>query len=130
MLFRSDLGLALISGAAAIISILLAFMGQFTALIRTIPVPVMGGVSLLLFGVIAASGIRMLVESKVDYSKPKNLILTSIVLIIGLSGAHLDLGTVSLKGMALATLLSIAVSLLFEVFERLGWLSSHDIMEP
>ena len=117
-------------GGAAIISILLAFMGQFTALIRTIPVPVMGGVSLLLFGVIAASGIRMLVESKVDYSKPKNLILTSIVLIIGLSGAHLDLGTVSLKGMALATLLSIAVSLLFEVFERLGWLSSHDIMEP
>ncbi|MFC3914281.1 uracil permease [Pseudaeromonas sharmana] len=117
-------------GGAAIISILLAFMGQFTALVRTIPVPVMGGVSLLLFGVIAASGIRMLVESKVDYSKPKNLILTSIVLIIGLSGAHLDLGTVSLKGMALATLLSIAVSLLFEVFERLGWLSSHDIMEP
>lgn len=77
--------------------------GQFTALIRTIPVQVMGGVSLLLFGVIAASGIRMLVESKVDYSKPKNLILTSIVLIIGLSGAHLDIGSVSLKGMALAT---------------------------
>ena len=90
----------------------------------------MGGVSLLLFGVIAASGIRMLVESKVDYSKPKNLILTSIVLIVGLSGAHLDLGSVSLKGMALATLLSIAISLLFEVFERLGWMSTYDIMEP
>ncbi len=117
-------------GGAAVISILLAFFGQFTALIRTIPVPVMGGVSLLLFGVIAASGIRMLVESKVDYSKPKNLILTSIVLIIGLSGAHLDIGSVSLKGMALATLLSIAVSLLFELFERLGWMSTYDIMEP
>ena len=90
----------------------------------------MGGVSLLLFGVIAASGIRMLVESKVDYSKPKNLILTSIVLIVGLSGAHLDLGSVSLKGMALATLLSIAISLLFEVFERLGWMSTYDIKEP
>lgn len=72
----------------------------------------------------------MLVESKVDYSKPKNLILTSIVLVVGLSGAHLDLGTVSLKGMALATLLSIVVSLLFEVFERLGWISTQDIMEP
>jgi uracil permease len=72
----------------------------------------------------------MLVESKVDYSKPKNLILTSIVLIVGLSGAHLDIGTVSLKGMALATLLSIIVSLLFEVFERLGWMSTYDIMEP
>ncbi len=117
-------------GGAAILSILLAFFGQFTAAIRTIPVPVMGGVSLLLFGVIAASGIRMLVESKVDYSKPKNLILTSIVLIVGLSGAHLDLGSVSLKGMALATLLSIAISLLFEVFERLGWMSTYDIMEP
>ena len=117
-------------GGAAVLSILLAFFGQFTAVIRTIPVPVMGGVSLLLFGVIAASGIRMLVESKVDYSKPKNLILTSIVLIIGLSGAHLDLGSVSLKGMALATLLSIAVSLLFELFERLGWISTYDIMEP
>mgnify|MGYP003590644005 CR=1 FL=1 len=117
-------------GGAAVLSVLLAFLGQFTALVRTIPVPVMGGVSLLLFGVIAASGVRMLVESKVDYSKPKNLILTSIVLVVGLSGAHLDLGTVSLKGMALATLLSIVVSLLFEVFERLGWISTQDIMEP
>lgn len=117
-------------GGAAIISILLAFFGQFTALIRTIPVPVMGGVALLLFGVIAASGIRMLVESKVDYSKPKNLILTSIILIVGLSGAHIELGSVSLKGMALATLLSVFVSLLFALFERLGWMSSYDIMEP
>ena len=117
-------------GGAAVISILLAFFGQFTALIRTIPVPVMGGVALLLFGVIAASGIRMLVESKVDYSKPKNLILTSIILIVGLSGAHIELGSVSLKGMALATLLSVFVSLLFALFERLGWMSSYDIMEP
>lgn len=117
-------------GGAAVLSILLAFFGQFTALIRTIPVPVMGGVSLMLFGVIAASGVRMLVESKVDYSKPKNLVLTSIVLIVGLSGAHVDIGTVSLKGMALATLLAIVVSLLFELFERLGWISSYDIMEP
>ena len=117
-------------GGAAIISILLAFFGQFTALIRTIPVPVMGGVALLLFGVIAASGIRMLVESKVDYSKPKNLILTSIILIVGLSGAHVELGSVSLKGMALATLLSVVVSLLFALFERMGWMSTYDIMEP
>ena len=117
-------------GGAAVISVLLAFFGQFTALIRTIPVPVMGGVALLLFGVIAASGVRMLVESKVDYSKPKNLILTSIILIVGLSGAHIELGSVSLKGMALATLLSIFVSLLFALFEHLGWMSTYDIMEP
>lgn len=117
-------------GGAAIISILMAFMGKFTAIIGSIPVPVMGGVSLLLFGVIAASGIRMLVESKVDYSKPKNLILTSIVLIVGLSGAHVEVGTVSLKGMALATLLAIVVSLLFGLFEKIGLISTQEILEP
>ena len=117
-------------GGAALISIVMAFMGKFTALIGSIPVPVMGGVSLLLFGVIAASGVRMLVESKVDYSKPKNLILTSIVLIVGLSGAHVEIGTVSLKGMALATLLAIVVSLLFGLFEKMGLISKLEIIEP
>jgi len=117
-------------GGAAIISVVMAFMGKFTALIASIPTAVMGGVSLLLFGVIAASGIRMLVESKVDYSKPKNLILTSIVLVVGLSGAHIELGTVSLKGMALATILSIFVSLAFGLFEKMGLMSKHDIIEP
>jgi uracil permease len=113
-------------GGAAVISIAMAFMGKFTAVIASIPVPVMGGVSLLLFGVIAASGVRMLVESKVDYSKPKNLILTSIVLTVGLSGAHVEVGTVSLKGMALATLLAIVVSLLFGLFEKLGLMRERD----
>lgn len=117
-------------GGAAVISVVMAFMGKFTALIASIPTAVMGGVSLLLFGVIAASGIRMLVESKVDYSKPKNLILTSIVLVVGLSGAHIELGTVSLKGMALATILSIFVSLLFGLFEKMGLMSKQDIIEP
>src|SRR5690606_26967329 len=56
-------------GGAAVLAILLSFFGDFSALISSIPSPVMGGVSLLLFGVIAASGIRMLVESKVDYTK-------------------------------------------------------------
>lgn len=112
-------------GGAAIISVAMAFFGKFTALIGSIPGPVMGGVSLLLFGVIAASGVRMLVESKVDYSKPKNLVLTSIVLIIGLSGAHVEIGTVSLKGMALATILSIVISLLFALFEKMGLMSNE-----
>ena len=117
-------------GGAAVISIVMAFLGKFTAIIGSIPVAVMGGVSLLLFGVIAASGIRILVESKVDYSKPKNLILTSIVLIVGLSGAHIEVGTVSLKGMALATLLAIVVSLLFSLFENMGLMSTQEIREP
>lgn len=107
-------------GGAAIISIIISFFGKLSAGIQTIPQPVMGGVSLLLFGIIAASGLRMLVESKVDYSKPKNLVLTSVVLIIGLSGAHVQIGTVQLTGMTLATILSIVVSLLFKVFEVTG----------
>lgn len=106
-------------GGAAVIAIILSFFGKLTEIIRTIPVPVMGGVSLLLFGVIAASGVRMLVETKVDYSKASNLILTSIVLVIGISGATLTIGSFSLKGMALATVLAILISLFFKLLEKL-----------
>ncbi|MFZ5646552.1 MAG: uracil permease [Bacillota bacterium] len=107
-------------GGAAIIAILLSFFGKLSAAIQSIPVPVMGGISLLLFGVIAASGIRMLLESKVDYSKARNLILTSVVLIVGISGAHLEIGAVSLRGMGLATVISILLSLAFKLFDVLG----------
>ena len=110
-------------GGAAVISIVISFFGKLSAAIQTIPLPVMGGVSLMLFGVIAASGIRMLVESKIDYSKPKNLILTAFVLVIGLSGAKVTIGSVTLAGMALATVISIVISLLFKLFETLGWLN-------
>jgi uracil permease len=104
-------------GGAGVIAIILSFVGKLAAAIQSIPTPVMGGISLLLFGIIAASGIRMLVESKVDYSKAKNLILTSVVLIIGISGAHISLGTVEMKGMALATVVAILVSLTFKLLE-------------
>ncbi len=104
-------------GGAAVIAIVLSFVGKLAAAIQSIPVPVMGGISLLLFGVIAASGIRMLLEAKVDYSKAKNLILTSVVLIVGISGAHISFGTVDMKGMALATVVSILVSLVFKLLE-------------
>lgn len=107
-------------GGAAVISILISFIGKLSAAITTIPNPVMGGVSLLLFGTIAASGIRMLVDQKVDYSKPRNLVLTAVVLVVGLSGAHLQIGTVTLAGMALATVISILISLTFKIFEVTG----------
>ncbi len=107
-------------GGAAAISILISFIGKLSAAITTIPTPVMGGVSLLLFGTIAASGIRMLVEQKVDYSKPKNLVITAVVLVLGLSGAHLQIGTVTLAGMALATVISIIISVVFKIFEVTG----------
>lgn len=105
---------------AALIAILVSFVGKAAAAIRAIPVPVMGGVCLLLFGVIAAAGIRMLVEKKVDYTRPRNLVLTSVVLISGISGAAVKLGTVELRGMALGTVVAIVLSLLFWGFDRLG----------
>ena len=107
-------------GGAAVIAILVSFSGKLAAMIRSIPVPVMGGVCILLFGVIAAAGIRMLIEKKVDYTQPRNLILTSVVLISGISGAAVKLGTVELRGMALGTVVAICLSLVFYAFDRLG----------
>jgi uracil permease len=113
-------------GGTAVIAIVLSFFGKFSALITNIPTPVMGGVSLLLFGVIAASGLRMLVESKVDYSKPTNLFLTMIVLVTGLSGVKVTTGNFSLSGMALATVVAILFSLLFKLFEVTRLSNDHE----
>lgn len=104
-------------GGAAVLAIILSFVGKLAAAIQSIPVPVMGGVSLLLFGVIATSGIRILVESKVDYNKSANLILTSVVLGIGVSNASVTFGSVTMKGMALATVVAILLSLSFKALE-------------
>lgn len=116
-------------GGAAVFAIVLSFSGKFSALISAIPEPVMGGVSLLLFGVIAASGFRMLVESKVDYSKPTNLFLTTVVLVTGLSGVKLTILDFSLSGMALATVAAIVLSLLFKVFDILKLSNDHEFSE-
>ncbi|MFB5762159.1 uracil permease [Paenibacillus medicaginis] len=107
-------------GGAAIIAILLSFSGTFSAVVANIPTPVMGGVSLLLFGVIAASGLRIFVEQKVDFSKATNMLLATLVLVVGISGVKLTLGTVELKGMALATVVGILLSLLFKLFDVMG----------
>ncbi len=106
-------------GGAAVISIILGFVGKLSGIISSIPSPVMGGITLLLFGIIASSGIRMIVEAKVDYSKSRNLILTAIVFIIGLSGISIKLGDVPLKGMALATVVGMTLSLIFYIFDKL-----------
>jgi len=117
-------------GGAAVIAILLSFSGTFSALVANIPVPVMGGVSLLLFGVIAASGLRILVEQKVDFAKPTNLLLTTLVLVIGLSGTEVSFYGVHLKGMALATIAGMVLSLLFKLFEVLGLLNEDSQKQP
>ncbi|OZI13541.1 uracil permease [Bacillaceae bacterium SAS-127] len=107
-------------GGAAVMAIILSFVGKLAALISTIPTAVMGGISLLLFGVIAVSGLRMLVESKIDYSKATNMILTTVVLVIGLSGASLTFGeSFALKGMALATVVAILLSVFFTIIDKL-----------
>ena len=106
-------------GMAAVMAIILSFVGKLAALIQSIPTPVMGGISLLLFGIIAASGIRMLVEAKVDYSKSQNLILTCIVLVIGISGASINIGSVSLTGMGLATVIAIILGIFFKLLDVL-----------
>ncbi|WP_277679075.1 uracil permease [Gracilibacillus dipsosauri] len=108
-----------IIGMAAVIAIILSFCGKLAALITSIPTPVMGGISLLLFGIIASSGIRMLVEAKIDYSRSQNLILTCVVLVIGISGAAINIGDVSLTGMGLATIIAIILSLFFKVLDQL-----------
>ena len=104
-----------VMGGAAIFAILLSCLGKLAALIQSIPTPVMGGVSMLLFGVIAASGIRILVEAKVDYNDPMNLLLTSIVMGVGVSTASLTIGTVTLRGMSLATVIAIILSVSFRI---------------
>ena len=108
-----------IIGGAALLSIAIAFIGKITALIQSIPTAVMGGVSLFLFGVIAVAGIRYVVEEKVDYSKTMNLVLSSVVFIIGISGASFYIGTIQLKGVSLATLMGLALSILFHILEKL-----------
>lgn len=107
-------------GGAAIFAILFSFIGKVAAVIHGIPTPVMGGVCILLFGFIAASGLRMMVERKVDFTQPKNLILTAVTMISGLSGAAVHIGPVQLKGMGLATVVAILASLAFLIFEKLG----------
>lgn len=117
-------------GCAAAFAIALSFLGKFSALIANIPLAVMGGVSLLLFGVIAASGFRMLVESKVDYSKPTNLFLTTIVLVTGLSGVKISMGDFELTGMGLATVVAILFALLFKLFEITRLSNDNEAADP
>ncbi|KHM51341.1 uracil transporter, partial [Anaerovibrio lipolyticus] len=100
-------------------AIILSCFGKLAAAIQSIPVPVMGGVSMLLFGVIAASGIRVLVDAKIDYNQPINLMLTAIVLGIGVSTASITIGSTTLAGMSLATVVAIILSICFNIIKKL-----------
>lgn len=106
-------------GGAAVLSLLISFCGKLSALISTIPGPVIGGISILLYGMIGTSGLRILVDNQVDYGKSRNLTLTSVIFVIGLSGIAVNLGDVQLTGMVLACVVAMVLSLIFYVLDRL-----------
>lgn len=100
-------------GGAAVFAIGFSFIGKLGALISTIPTAVMGGVSILLFGIIASAGLRMLVESGINFNDKRNLVIASVILVIGVGGAALRLQGIHLdiEGMALATITGIILNL-------------------
>lgn len=105
-------------GGAAVIAVCLSFFQKFGALIQTMPKPVMGGISMLLFGIIASSGLRTLVESGVDYKDKRNLTISSVILVIGIGGGKLAFNIsgdlqFQLAGVALATVIGIILNLVF-----------------
>ncbi|ADL67903.1 solute carrier family 23 protein [Thermoanaerobacterium thermosaccharolyticum] len=96
---------------AAVIAILLSFIQKIGALIQVIPQAVMGGVTIILFGMIAAAGIRTLVENKVDFSDSRNLIIASVILTLGVGGIKIGLGNFVFEGVGPATLAGIILNL-------------------
>ena len=105
---------------AAVLSIICSFVGKLSMLIQTVPGPVIGGISFLLYGMIGASGIRILVDSKVDYGRSRNLTLTSVVFVTGLSGISVKFVNVQLTGMVLACIVAMILSLIFYVLDKLN----------
>lgn len=106
---------------AAVIAIIFGFVGKITALINTIPQPVMGGVSILLFGIIASSGLRMLVDNKVDFGNNRNLIIASVILVLGIGGAFIKVSdSFQLQGMALAAICGVVLNLILPGKEQMN----------
>lgn len=104
---------------AAVFSIICSFIGKLSALIQTIPGPVIGGISFLLYGMIGTSGLRILVDSQVDYGKNRNQALTAVIFVTGLSGIKVNFGNVQLTGMVLACVTGMILSLIFYLFDKM-----------
>ncbi|MES9682337.1 solute carrier family 23 protein [Gottfriedia acidiceleris] len=97
---------------AAILAMSFGFIGKISAVISSIPTPVMGGISILLFGIIASSGLRVLVENKTDFAKQRNLVIASVILVLGIGGAAIHIGKqFALEGMALSALIGVVLNL-------------------
>lgn len=118
-------------GLAAIIAMIFGFLGKFTAIISSIPWAVLGGVTVLLYGFIAVNGLKVLIESKTDFGKTKNVIVASAMLVLGLGGAAISFVsgnvTVSISGMSLAAIVGILLNLLLPNEKEEG--SSKEVIE-
>ncbi|MGM0023511.1 solute carrier family 23 protein [Enterococcus sp. DIV0655] len=99
-------------GGAAVFAVALGFVGKLSALILSIPGPVISGISFVLFGVIAASGLKILIDNKINFDKKNNLLIASVILVIGIGGLVFKVGTFELSSMALATVLGIVLNLI------------------
>ena len=113
-------------GGAAVLSIICSFIGKMTTLISTIPGPVIGGISFLLYGMIGASGIRILVDAQVDYGKSRNQAMTAVVIVTGLSGISVQLGSIQLTGMVLACVVGMIMGLAFYILDKLKLTNDRD----
>ena len=113
-------------GGAAVLSIICSFIGKMTTLISTIPGPVIGGISFLLYGMIGASGIRILVDAQVDYGKSRNQAMTAVVFVTGLSGISIQLGSIQLTGMVLACVVGMIMGLAFYILDKLKLTNDRD----
>ncbi len=96
---------------AAIAAIVLAFVGKLGALLSTIPVPVMGGIMLLLFGIIASIGLGTLIKDKTDLSCPRNMIIVSMILVFAIGGMTFNFGGVAFSGIGLGAITGIILNL-------------------
>lgn len=96
---------------AAIFAIVLAFVGKLGALLSTIPMPVMGGVMLLLFGIIASVGMDTLIKEKVDLADPRNMIIVSVILVFAIGGMTFNFGGVGFSGIGLGAIVGILLNL-------------------
>ncbi len=103
-------------GLAAIIAIIIGFLGKFTALVSTIPNAVLGGVSLLLYGFIAVNGLKVLIKNQIDFEKTKNIVVASTMLVLGLGGASISIISgdlsITISGMSLAAIIGIILNLI------------------
>ena len=109
-------------GLAAVFAIIIGFLGKFTALVGTIPDPVLGGVSLLLYGFIAVNGLKVLIKNQVNFEDSKNIVVASSMLVLGLGGAAISIMSgdlsITVSGMSLASIVGIILNLCLNTKEE------------